>query len=129
MAFNVVNSKKQGDIGLGSAIAYFTNKGYTVCLPLTDSQPYDLVVDMDGLKKVQVKTTSYKDGRYYQINLSTKGGNRSFNTVKKFDPRAVDYVFALADTGERWLIPASEIKAKALLNLGVTYNAHMIHDT
>ena len=51
------NTKKQGDVGLGAAIAFFSNLGYTVATPLTDSQNYDLVVDMDeGLKKVQVKT-------------------------------------------------------------------------
>lgn len=42
------NSKKQGDAGLGEAIAYFTRLGYTVQLPLTDSQDYALVVDIDG---------------------------------------------------------------------------------
>ncbi len=127
MAFNASNSKKQGDVGLGSAIAYFTSKGYTVSLPLTDSQPYDLIVDMNGqLKKVQVKTTGYKDGTYYQINLSTKGGNRSFNTVKKFDRTSVDYVYALTSVGGRWLIPVSTIKATGLLNLGVNYTQYFL---
>ena len=36
------NSKKQGDIGLGIAIGWFATQGYTVCVPLTDSQDYDL---------------------------------------------------------------------------------------
>ena len=39
------NSKKQGDWGLGRAIAYFTLKEYTVSVPLTESQDYDLIVD------------------------------------------------------------------------------------
>jgi hypothetical protein len=42
------NSKKQGDWGLGSAIAWFTAQGYTVALPITDSQHYDLIVDIEG---------------------------------------------------------------------------------
>lgn len=56
---NAGNSKQQGDVGLGAAIGWFTSKGYTVCIPLTDSQDYDLVVETKGkLEKVQVKTTS-----------------------------------------------------------------------
>ena len=50
------NSKKQGDAGLGQAIAYFTMLGYDIALPLTDSADWDLIVEMDDLlKRVQVK--------------------------------------------------------------------------
>ena len=50
------NSKKQGDAGLGQAIAYFTMLGYDIALPLTDSADWDLIAEMDdGLKRVQVK--------------------------------------------------------------------------
>ena len=41
------NSKKQGDAGLGQAIAYFTMLGYDIALPLTDSADWDLIVEMD----------------------------------------------------------------------------------
>ena len=34
----------QGNVGLGRAIAYYTEKGYTVMLPLNDTQKYDLVI-------------------------------------------------------------------------------------
>lgn len=43
-----VNSKKQGDVGLGTDISFFTQRGWTVSIPLTDSQDYDLVVDEGG---------------------------------------------------------------------------------
>jgi hypothetical protein len=39
------NTKKQGDVGL--AIGWFTSQGHTVCVHLTDSQDYDLVVEID----------------------------------------------------------------------------------
>jgi hypothetical protein len=66
------NSKKQGDVGMGVAIGYFAARGITVCIPLTDSQDYDLVIDLDDvLKKVQVKTTTSKAGtrRGYDVHL------------------------------------------------------------
>ena len=60
---NAINSKKQGDIGMCYAIAYFSKMGYTVSIPITDSQDYDLIIDNGTLLKVQVKTTRCKDSR------------------------------------------------------------------
>ena len=90
------NTKKQGDMGLGVAICYFTGRGYTVGIPLTDSQDYDLIVDFgNDLKSVQVKTCSYKR-RVYEVNLSIKGGNRtSKGTIKQFDRTKCDYLFVV----------------------------------
>ncbi|HEY4409058.1 MAG TPA: group I intron-associated PD-(D/E)XK endonuclease, partial [Acidimicrobiia bacterium] len=42
------NSRVQGDAGLGIAIAYFSRLGVRVGIPLTDSQPYDLLIDNRG---------------------------------------------------------------------------------
>lgn len=51
------NPRRQGEIGLGAAIAWFSRVGYLVSVPLCDNQPYDLVVDNgERLLKVQVKT-------------------------------------------------------------------------
>jgi len=112
------NSKKQGDVGLGSAISYFTSKGLTVCIPLTDSQDYDLVVDLNGLKKIQVKTTTSKP-RYdiFVVCLKVCGGNKSRSTIKKFDPSFVDFVFVLTNEGETYLLPSS-ICGSTAISLG-----------
>ena len=40
------NTRKQGDVGVGAAIAYFTEQGYMVAVPLTDNQDYDLVIEI-----------------------------------------------------------------------------------
>ena len=42
---NAINSKKQGDIGMCYAMAYYAKLEWTVSIPVTDSQDYDLVVD------------------------------------------------------------------------------------
>jgi hypothetical protein len=117
---NCKNSKKQGDLGLGRAIGWLTECGYTVSIPLTDSQDYDLIVDIDNkLNKVQVKTTRYKN-KYgiFMVNLSIKGGNQSCNTIKIFDSSTVDYVFILTSENNMYFIPACEIKTKNNLNIG-----------
>jgi hypothetical protein len=119
------NTRKQGDHGLGAAIAYFTKWGWHVSIPLTDNQEYDLIADDGrGLKKVQVKTTRCKQSRsgYYHVDLRTHGGNRTRNHVKKFDPASVDLLFILTAAETTYLIPCSEITAQTYLELGPKYD-------
>lgn len=118
--FTQANTKKQGDVGLGQAIAWFTRNSYTVSLPLTDSQDYDLIVDKDSLlHKVQVKTASYKN-KYgtYEVSLTVKGGNRSGkNKIKLFDKSKVDLLFILTSDNEVYVIPSNEAGTSSI-NLG-----------
>lgn len=103
------NSKQKGNIGLGAAIAHFTKEGYSVSLPLTESQRYDLIVD-DGTKlyRVEVKTSSHKKpSGSYEVLIKTCGGNKSFNTTKHFDCEAVDLLFILTEDGKQYCIPTS----------------------
>lgn len=115
------NSKKQGDLGLGCAIAHFTQLGYTVSLPITDSQDYDLIIDNnDKICRVQVKTTKYKPKNQndYIVNLRVMGGNRSFHTEKKFDNSKVEIIFVLTEDGSKYIIPSDKIVTKTNLQLG-----------
>jgi hypothetical protein len=50
-------TKTKGDIGVTKVIADLTEKGYSVCLPISEHQPYDLIFEneLGELKKVQVK--------------------------------------------------------------------------
>lgn len=117
------NSKQQGDVGLARAIAWFSQNGYTVSVPLTDSQDYDLVVERNGdLLRVQVKTTKFKDGKYYQVALQTRGGNQSWSgTIKTFIDTEVELLYIVCDNGTEYMIPAREITSRNSLNLGEKY--------
>lgn len=123
---NCKNTKQQGNIGLGTAIQYFTQNLYNVSLPLNDSQDYDLIVeDKDGtLKKVQVKTSTQKS-KYetYTINLRVLGGNSKQNYVhKKANEVIYDWLFILCDNGDRYLIPKENIKnVKSTITVGKLY--------
>jgi hypothetical protein len=114
------NPREQGLIGLTDAIAYFGGLGWSVSMPLIDSQPYDLVVDDgDRLQRVQVKTTTHRS-RYgvFVVSLATRGGNQSFHTSKDFDPSASDLLYVLTDDRERYLIPTRAITTKTSVSLG-----------
>jgi PD-(D/E)XK nuclease superfamily protein len=124
------NSRHQGDAGLGTAIGWFTQHGYRVAIPLTDSQDYDLIVD-DGKKlyKVQVRTTYHlRYENIYQVNLVVSGGNRSgTGKTKYFDPEKVDLLFVLTDSGDQYLIPCDEITVRKSINLGVNYAQYKVN--
>jgi len=123
------NSRKQGDVGLGAAIAYFTLKGITVCIPLTDNQDYDLVIDLNGLKKIQIKTTYAKaPSGYYIVTLKTCGGNRSRSSIKSFEKDKVDYVFVLTEDGSCYLIPSSEIETISTMTLNNNCSKFLLED-
>ena len=126
------NSKQQGDIGMGYAIAYYTSIGYAVSLPLTDSQEYDIVVEDHNKKflKVQVKTSYHKDKRTgnYQVNLKTAGGNRSRDSYAYFDLDYIDLLFVLLDNGRCYSIPTSDIAARTALSMTEKYESYCVSE-
>lgn len=116
------NSKKQGDAGLGQAIAYFTSKGYDVALPLTDSADWDMIVEIDNsLKRVQVKTSSQlKPNGVMLFNANVTGGNKSGDkTNKLIDDQEWDLIFLHhLITGKQALIPKDALTTKGQINIG-----------
>jgi hypothetical protein len=122
------NPRDQGLIGLTDALAWFGAQGWDICIPIIDNQPYDLVVDDGtGLKKVQVKTTTYRaPSGSFSVSLSTNGGNQSFHSKRDFDPTACDLLYVLADDHSRYLIPTEVITARTSLNLGPRMVAYRV---
>lgn len=123
------NSRKQGDVGLAAAIYYFAAKEYTVCVPLTDSQKFDLIVEKNNkVERVQAKTTSHRDRKTgpFKVSLRTCGGNRSNgNRVVPFDHNAVDLVFVLCDDGSKYLIPVGAVSGSCF-NLGAAFEQYKV---
>ena len=126
------NSKKQGDAGLGQAIAYFTMKGYDVALPLTDSADWDLIVETEnGLQRVQVKTSSQiKPSGNEVFSLSVQGGNQSWNGKRKIvSDQNYDLLFLHhLVTGKQILIPKIIVnEVRSSLTLCEKYSQYVIN--
>jgi len=70
---------QKGDLGELYAAHWFARNHYRVWIPFGHSPHADLIAEQNGtLLKVQVKTsTVFRKGRW-EITLSTKGGNRSW---------------------------------------------------
>jgi hypothetical protein len=117
------NSKKQGDAGLGQAIAYFTMKGYDIALPLTDSADWDLIVEIDNeLKRVQVKTSSQiSESGVMKFSCTVQGGNQTFKKSNKklISDQNWDLIFLHhLVTNKQALIPKEVLTTQGQINLG-----------
>ena len=103
-------NKQRGNCGLGLAIAYYSTHGYTVSIPLNDTQDYDLLVDKNGkIDSIQVKYTSCKT-KYgkYQVALKSCGGTKG-KTYKTVIETGVELIFILTEIREMYLIPKNQI--------------------
>jgi|SRR3989304_97940 len=93
-------TQRKGDIAVSQAIASFTRKRYDVSIPLTESAPYDLVVDSGHeIKRVQVRFSSTKDVDLRRIHSNSKG-----YVVKKTKTEAYDWLYILKNDGSQYLI-------------------------
>lgn len=125
MIFNT--NKEKGNAGLGIAIAYFSCNGYTVSIPLNDTQDYDIVIDKDGiLQKVQVKSTGCKrKNGNYQVALKSCGGTNG-KTYKTIIETSIDIVFIVTEEMEMYAIPKSAINNKSTLNICEKYSQYQV---
>lgn len=84
-------TQKKGDLALSKAIYDFTELGYDVSLPITESASYDLIVDDGcGVWRVQAKflgeTVPYVDMR--KIHSNSTG-----YVVKKYKENDYDWLY------------------------------------
>jgi hypothetical protein len=120
---NVTSSKKQGDVGLATAILWFAENNYTVCIPLTDSQDYDLVVENNNkLFRVQVKTVLHQHRGLYKVQLRTRSSKNGKIIFRSFDKSMADMLFIVTESKEKYLIPTAELTAFQGIALSAKYD-------
>jgi hypothetical protein len=126
------NTRRQGDIGMGDAIAWFSRNGYTIAIPLTDSQKYDLIAERSTESgsmcyRIQIKTTTQDRDGVPTVQLKTSGGNKTRLSSTAFDASECDLLYVLSevdDVTRRHLIPTAVIQCTNQLNLGKKYAAY-----
>ena len=97
------------------AINYFTCQGYTVSLPMNDTQWYDLVIEKDGkFETVQCKATQTDEGK---IDFRSTGGTKGTTYDNLLNHSELDYLFCVNKNLEMWLIPIKEITTKRQITL------------
>jgi len=127
-----MTNREIGRIGLSMAINYFTIQGYTISLPLNDTQWYDMVVEKDNqFYTVQCKATMTEDGA---ISLKSCGGTSGVAYDSILNHPELDYLFCVNKDFECWLIPVADIIAagntkEIKLRTTLASNAHPKLDT
>ena len=103
-----INRKNIGRIGLSMAINYFTIKGYTVSIPMNDTQWYDIVIEKDGIfQTVQCKATQTESGK---IDFRSTGGTNGGVYDNLLNHSELDYLFCVNKNLDMWLIPIKDIE-------------------
>ena len=109
-----MDRKLIGRIGLSKAIDYYTLQGYTISLPLNDTQWYDLIIEKDGVfKTVQCKAITTEESA---IDLRETGGTKGsqYNHVLNHDN--LDILFCVNKDLNIWIIPISDLKEAKVKN-------------
>lgn len=100
-----------------TASAWFMHRGYVVSIPVEPAK-YDLVVDSGtGFKRVQVKSTAYRDARggRWSVGITrnewrpSKNGAKGHWSAVAYSPGELDYFFILCADGSKYLIPAETV--------------------
>ena len=100
-------NRDKGRAGMAMGIAYFGANGYTVNIPLNDTQWYDFVVEKDGkFQTVQCKATGSKDNA---ISLKSNGGTNG-GTYDSVLNHPLDLLFCLDKEQNIFVIPVSAIR-------------------
>lgn len=116
---------------IGTAIAWFMERGCVASLPL-ESAAYDLVVDFEGsFYKVQVKTSTAPDrevGFSRSVYDATRASSLATGRVRRgpYLPGDVDYFFVVLVTGERYLIPYDTIGTSTSAVMGPRFEAFQV---
>ena len=89
------------------AINYFTCQGYTISLPINDTQWYDLVVEKDGkFYTVQCKATQSESG---DIDFRSTGGTNGGVYDNLLNHSELDYLFCVNKDLMMWCIPIRDL--------------------
>ena len=104
------STQRKGDIATARAVATFTELGFDVALPLTESAAYDLVVDDgDRLWRVQCKFTGGT-----QVDLRRIHSNSNGYVVKRTQAGAYDWLYVFRSDGTEYLMKECLVNRRAV---------------
>lgn len=121
-----MNTKRKGGIAVAYAISYFTEKGFTILLPVIDCEKYDLVVDNGSLKKIQCKYTNEKANSSFYVDLRSWGRYKGKVYESKYIETDFNEIFIYCSNGDKYLIPIEKVFNKSSITLGKIYKEYKI---
>ena len=100
-------NKDKGRAGLSLGIAWFGANGYSINIPLNDTQWYDFVAEKDGqFYTVQCKATGSKTN---EIPLRNMGGTNGIQYDNVTNHSNLDFLFCLDKDMNMYVIPMQDL--------------------
>lgn len=97
--------------------AWFELSGCPVAWPLEPSR-YDLLVQISGtVERIQVKTTTYRPGNSWRVQLAT-----SRREVHTYDPEEIDRFFLIDGDYNYYLVPVAVVGGLHAIHLSANQN-------
>lgn len=122
----IETNKDKGRAGFSLAIAYFGANGYTVCLPINDTQWYDMIVEKDGvMQTVQCKFTGSKANEVYLRSCGGSNGKVYDNVLD----HPLDLLFCADKNKNLFLIPMKDLREAgntSIITLRTKYNINQL---
>ena len=117
------HTKDKGDIGVLKAQVDLALQGFTILLPLTEHQAFDLVVYKDGtFKRVQVKYRSATNGKL-QIPFRSSWADRVGIHTVHTDKTQIDiYCVYCPETDQCYYFDPNEYKRSVTLRIDMPKN-------
>ncbi len=87
------HTKVKADIGVAKVIADLTLKGFVPCLPLSEHQPYDLVVVLNNgrMIKLQAKYATLKKNGTVEVKFRTSWADKRGTHTRHYSEKDFDY--------------------------------------
>ncbi len=106
------------DAATALAASWFTLCGFGAAVPL-EPTVYDLLVSMpDGIKRIQVKTTTYKGKSGWMIQVGRRPYSIGNNArLVPYDPELIDLFFIMDGDLAMYLIPSQVIAGRVQILL------------
>lgn len=108
------HTKSKGDIALGYVISELFAHGFSVCLPVSDHLPFDLVAvdETCQVSRVQIKHVKLKKNRL-QLKLRSSYANKKGVFTKTVDRSMIDsYAAYCPDLNKLFFVDKASIPAK-----------------
>jgi hypothetical protein len=118
------HTKTKGDLGVLKAQVDLFEQGFTVCLPLTEHAPFDLMAYKDGeFRRVQVKYRALNKQGALEVKFSTCWADRNGTHIVPIDKEEVDlYCIYCPDTDQCYYIEPGDFGSNVSLRVETPKN-------
>ena len=87
------HTKSKADIGLARVISDLIEKGHVPCIPLSEHQPYDIVVVLDDgdVLKLQVKYSTLLENGTIEVRFRRNWSDKTGTHTEHYSEKEFDY--------------------------------------